>query len=87
MRWISRFSKSCWNKTTASGLSYELGVNGEEKVNENCDIFNKNRHSSFHTGKSESFNSLREVFWIMLWHSYLEIDWRWESVSKNCYGY
>ena len=25
-------------KTTASGLSYELGVNGEKKVNGNWDI-------------------------------------------------
>ena len=28
--WISLFSKSSWIKTTASGLSYELGVNGEK---------------------------------------------------------
>ena len=27
LRWISLFSKSSWIKTTASGLSYELGVN------------------------------------------------------------
>ena len=33
--WISRFSKSSWIKTTASGLSYELGVNGAKKVNGN----------------------------------------------------
>ena len=32
--WISLFSKSSWIKTTASGLSYELGVNGEKKLNE-----------------------------------------------------
>ena len=30
-RWISLFSKSSWIKTTASDLSYELGVNGEKK--------------------------------------------------------
>ena len=30
LRWISLFSKSIWIKTTASGLSYELGVNGEK---------------------------------------------------------
>ena len=30
LRWISLFSKSSWIKTTASGLSYELGVNGEK---------------------------------------------------------
>ena len=29
LRWISTFSKSSWIKATASGLSYELGVNGE----------------------------------------------------------
>ena len=35
LRWISLFSKSSWIKTTASGLSYELGVNGNKKVNGN----------------------------------------------------
>ena len=30
--WISLFSKSTWIKTTASGLSYALGVNGEKKI-------------------------------------------------------
>ena len=34
LRWISLFSKSSWIKTTASSLSYELGVNGEKTVNE-----------------------------------------------------
>ena len=48
LRWIRLFSKSSWIKTTASGLSYELGVNGEKKVNGNWDI-NKNGHSTFHT--------------------------------------
>ena len=87
LRWISLFSKSSWITTTASGLSYELGVNGEKKVNGNCDIVNKNGNSTFHTGKPGNFNSLREVIWIILWHCYLEIDWRWESVPKKCYGY
>ena len=32
--WISRFSKSSWIETTASGLSYELGVNGAKKLME-----------------------------------------------------
>ena len=50
-RWISLLSKSSWIKTTASGLSYELGVNGEKKVNGNWNIINKNGHSTFHTGK------------------------------------
>ena len=34
LRWISLFSKSSWIKATASGLSYELGVNGEKKLME-----------------------------------------------------
>ena len=61
LRWISLFSKSSWIKTTASGLSYELGVNGEKKVNGNWNIINKHGHSTFHTGKPKNFNSLREV--------------------------
>ena len=32
--WISIFSKSSWIKTTTSGLSYELGVNGEKPLME-----------------------------------------------------
>ena len=38
--WISLFSKSSWIKTAASGLSCELGLNGEEKVNGNKDVIN-----------------------------------------------
>ena len=87
MRWTSLFSKSSWIKATASSLSYDLGVNGEKKVNRNWDIINKNGHSTFHTGKPGNFNGLREVIWIMLWPCYVEIDWRWESVPKKCYGY
>ena len=34
LRRISLFSTSSWIKTTASGLSYELGVNGEKKLME-----------------------------------------------------
>ena len=34
LSWISLFSKFSWIKTTARGLSYELGVNGEKKVME-----------------------------------------------------
>ena len=34
LRWINLFLKSSWIKTTASGLSYELGVNGEKKLME-----------------------------------------------------
>ena len=33
LRWISLFSKFSW--IIASGLSYELGVNNEKKVNGN----------------------------------------------------
>ena len=61
LRWINLFSKSSWIKATASGLSYELGVNGEKRVNGNWDIVNKNGHSTSHTGKPRNFNSLREV--------------------------
>ena len=61
LRWISQFSKPSWIKTTASGLSYELGVNGEKKVNGNWDIINKNGHSTFDTDRPENFSSLREV--------------------------
>ena len=32
--WTSLFSKPSWIKTTASGLSYQLGVNGEKKLME-----------------------------------------------------
>ena len=34
LRWISLFSILVGLKTTASGLSYELGVNGEKKLKE-----------------------------------------------------
>ena len=47
LRWISLFSKSGWIKTTTSGLSYELGVNSENNVNENWDIINKNGLAHF----------------------------------------
>ena len=61
LRWVSLFSKSSCINTTVSGLSDELGVNGEKKVNRNWDIINKNVHSTFHTGKPGNSNSLREV--------------------------
>ena len=61
MRWIILFSKSNSIKTTATGLSYEIGVNGKKKVNGNWNIINKNGHSTFHTGKPGNFNSLREI--------------------------
>ena len=54
LRWISLFSKSSWIETTASGLSYELGVNGAKKVNGNWDIINRNGHSKFDIGKHEN---------------------------------
>ena len=47
-------SLASWIETTASRLSYELGVNGAKKVNGNWDIINKNGHTTFHTGKHES---------------------------------
>ena len=52
--WISGFSRSSWIETTASGLSYELGVNGTKRVHGNWDIINENEHNTFHTGKHES---------------------------------
>ena len=61
LRWISLFSKSSWIKTTASGLSSELGENGDKNVNGNWDIIDKNGHSTIHTGKPGKFNSLREA--------------------------
>ena len=61
LRWISLFSKSSWIKTTVSGSSYELGVNGEKKIDRNWNIVNKNGNSTSHTGKPRNFNSLREV--------------------------
>ena len=61
LRWISLFSKSSWIKNTASGLCYELAVNGGKKVNGNWDILNKHGHGTFHTGKPENFSNLREV--------------------------
>ena len=64
LRWISLFSKPNWIKTTASGLSYKLGVMVKKKVNGNWDIINKNGHSTYHTGKTGNFNSLREVILI-----------------------
>ena len=57
--WVSLFSKSTRIKTTASGLSYGVGVNGEKK-NGNWDI-KKNGHSTFHTDKPGKFDILREV--------------------------
>ena len=47
-------SLASWIETTASRLSYELGVNGAKKVNGNWDIINKNGHTTFHTGKHDS---------------------------------
>ena len=55
----------------------------KKSVKENWDIINKNGHSTFHTGKLENFNSLREEVWLILWHCYFEIDWKWEPVPKK----
>ena len=64
--WVGLVHFQSWIKTTASGLSYELGINGEKRVNGNSDIINKNRHITFYTDKPGNFNSLREVISIML---------------------
>ena len=63
LHWISLFSKPSWIKTTANGLSYELGVNDEKKKkkNGNWKIITEHGHSTFHTGKPGNFNSLRGV--------------------------
>ena len=63
LRWISLFSKSSWIKTTASGLSYELGVNGEKKLMETGILLIKMdiAHFTLVNSKSRNFNSLREV--------------------------
>ena len=49
LRWISLFSKSSWIKTTASGLSYELGVNGEKKLTETGILIKMDMAHLFHT--------------------------------------
>ena len=51
LRWIRLFSKSSWIKTTASGSSYELGVNGEKKLMETGILLIKMDIITFHTGK------------------------------------
>ena len=63
MRWISLFSKSSWIKTTASGLSYELGVNGEKKLMETGILLIKmdTAHFTLVNSKPGIFNNLREV--------------------------
>ena len=34
-------------------------------------------------GKPGNFNSLREEIWLILWHYYLAINWKWASVPKK----
>ena len=82
LRWISTFSKSSWIKATASGLSYELDVNGEKKLMETGVLVIKMDIAHFTLVNLEIL-SLREVTLIILWHRYLEIDRRWESVPKK----
>ena len=65
LRWISRFSKSSWIDTTASGLSYELGVNGAKKVNGNWDIILKNGHSTFHFILGNMRVSAKKLLWLL----------------------
>ena len=40
-------------------------------------------HFALVNSKLGNFNSLREAVWIIFWHCYLEIDWRWESVPEK----
>ena len=60
-------------KSTASGLSYELGVNGEKKLTETGILLIKMDivHFTLVKSKHGNFNSLREIIW------------RWESVPKK----
>ena len=81
LRWISLFSKSSWIQT--SGLSDELGINGEKKSIWTWILLIKMDIAHFDTGKPGNLNSLREVIWIILWQCCLEIDWRGESVPKK----
>ena len=59
LRWISLFSKSSQIKT--SGLSDELGINGEKKSMETLILLIKMDIAHFDTGKPGNLNSLREV--------------------------
>ena len=63
LHWISLFSKSSRITTTASGLSYELGVNGEKKFMETGILLIKVdiAHFTLVDSKPGNFNSLREV--------------------------
>ena len=56
LHWISLFSKSSWIKTTASGLPYELGVNGEKKLMETGILL------LIMDMAPGNFNSLRELY-------------------------
>ena len=48
--------------STASGKSYELGVNGEKKLMETGILLIKNGHSTFHTGKSGNFGAIARSY-------------------------
>ena len=65
LRWISTFSKSSWIKATASGLSYELDVNGEKKLMETGVLVIKMDIAHFTLVNLEIL-SLREVTLIIL---------------------
>ena len=60
LRWINLFLKSSWIKTTASGLSYELGVNREKKLMETGMLLIKMDIAHFTLVNLENL-SLREV--------------------------
>ena len=63
LRWSNLFSKSSWIKTTASGLSYKIGVNGEKKLMETGIFLIKMdiAHFTLVNSKPGIFNNLREV--------------------------
>ena len=59
----------------------------KKKVNGNWDIINKNGHSTYHTGKPENFNSLKEVIWIYYDTVTLTLTEDESQHHKKSYGY
>ena len=52
-------------KTTTSGLSYELGVNGEKEVNANWDI-NKNGHHFVYVGLWSNNQVISKFYYLLI---------------------
>ena len=70
LRWSNLFSKSSWIKTTASGLSYKIGVNGEKKLMETGIFLIKMDivHFTLVNSKLGNFNNLRVVIIFELYY-------------------